>query len=335
MEAKEQPEKSVVVGDPPNKSEDKRDEKDTEHVQAELQHAEQDGKTSTAFSEGGPEVKEASAAHKEPAKEGKGNNEQTQVTPTATVQNTKTDEGKVQGSKHTKAPLPGPTWPLDSHPDRIKEYLQKWNMIDNKTLPANAPGREDRPKGWQSELPIVPVDQQAPQKPRGRKPRKGSKEPKGSNGKDDKTGQNGKETGKTHDKEAKQPTADTSKPSKRAHGNKEKEKESESKRIKVQSAAAEPQAKQRAKRKIRTDANQEDKENKKQNLEKSEDAGKGDKVEMSEDEKRKKLLSRKSTAYKAARKKALDQGLSMEEAAKAGRQVSCLLHFMQKLIWNM
>ena len=40
------------------------------------------------------------------------------------------DDGKVtEKTKGSKKTLPGPTWPLDSHPDRVKEYLVKWNML--------------------------------------------------------------------------------------------------------------------------------------------------------------------------------------------------------------
>ena len=330
MEAKEQPEKSVGIEDQPKNSEDKRDEKDTD--QAELEPTEQTKQpdkhiasrvTGTGQDSKTPTNEQSAKADKE------NNDQQTKVTPMATVQGKK-------GPTSTKAPLPGPTWPLDSHPDRIKEYLRKWNMIDNKATP-KTPTPQDRPKGWQDKVEFVAVAQQAPQKPRGRKPKKEPKESKG-NGKDDEKepgekpkGGKGKGKGKEGE-EAQQPAASTSKQdkSKRARGDNEQDKGSK-RANKAESPTAEPQAKRAPKRKRGKDDNQDDKENKeekenkedKENIEPPQGARES-KVEMSEDEKRKKLLSRKCVAYKAARKKALDQGLTKEEAAKAGRQVSCL-----------
>ena len=70
--------------------------------------------------------------------------------------------------------LPGPSWPLDSHPDRVKEYLVRWNMIGN-AKPQPKITDVERPEGWNGPFEFVDPRVQAPQKPRGRKPKKGEK----------------------------------------------------------------------------------------------------------------------------------------------------------------
>ena len=54
-----------------------------------------------------------------------------------------------------RKPFPGPTWPLDSHPDNVRAFVQKWM----------------RPSCWQADAVIAP-NVQLPPKPRGRKPKK-------------------------------------------------------------------------------------------------------------------------------------------------------------------
>ena len=92
------------------------------------------------------------------------------------------DDGKLtEKTKGSKKTLPGPTWPLDSHPDRVREYLVKWNMlskVEDKPVEANLATAKDeknllqerqRPDGWAEVGDFVQPGVQAPQKPRGRK----------------------------------------------------------------------------------------------------------------------------------------------------------------------
>ena len=92
------------------------------------------------------------------------------------------DHGKVTTmTKGSQKTLPGPTWPLDSHPDRVKEYLVKWNMlgkVEHKPVEPNPGTAKDeknillerqRPDGWAEVGDFVQPGVQAPQKPRGRK----------------------------------------------------------------------------------------------------------------------------------------------------------------------
>ena len=73
--------------------------------------------------------------------------------------------------------LPGPTWPLDSHPDRVREFLKKWGMDAKKKTPkqkvaeSKEEDKPDRPSCWNAtdEEGFVAAATQAPPKRRGRK----------------------------------------------------------------------------------------------------------------------------------------------------------------------
>lgn len=81
--------------------------------------------------------------------------------------------------KFAKKVLPGPSWPLDSHPDRVREYMLKWNMLSGEqisklkaqdaTSHESTPTTASKPACWQEPVAFVSPQEQAPQKPRGRK----------------------------------------------------------------------------------------------------------------------------------------------------------------------
>eukprot|EP00434_Breviolum_minutum_P025865 symbB.v1.2.022867.t1/scaffold2036.1/size91645/5 len=93
------------------------------------------------------ELAEAEAKRKEQEelKEIKDNNTSKRRRKTMTPSTT---GGSAKGSG-TKV-LPGPTLPLDSHPDRVREYLEKWGMVapstGRKTERPDEPKNSERPK---------------------------------------------------------------------------------------------------------------------------------------------------------------------------------------------
>ena len=71
-----------------------------------------------------------------------------------------------QGGKPAKVVLPGPSLPLDSHPDRIREVLAKWKMT--KPAEVGMTGKQ-RPPCWTNDPTFVSAEAQKPRKQRGRK----------------------------------------------------------------------------------------------------------------------------------------------------------------------
>ena len=204
-----------------------------------------------------------------------------------------------QDRKPAKVVLPGPSLPLDSHPDRIREFLAKWKM----TMPAEVgmTGKE-RPPCWTKGPTFVSAAAQKPPKPRGRKKVKAADETEESKEKpkECKARKPKKIPEPPQVASPEAPVASSSKAKKKKRGGEEDE-----------------QPKTECKRPRRTKANQ-------TNESKPGDADKAERTGSDQPEQvdRKAQLSRKSCAYKKARKAALDAGEDKETAAKCGRDVA-------------
>ena len=252
----------------------------------------------------------------------------------------KQNNEKVQARKC----LPGPSWPLDSHPDRVKEFLEKWNMFGNDGKPPKPPQKPnvERPEDWKSPMEFVDPKVQAPQKPRGRKPRKtktGAEKEKP----DDEELEAPKRTvapkkvAKAKASARKKEVEEPSGGGERRQDGKDEHRQVENQRSRKRSVPSkhEPFEETRdTKKQARTneqDAAKKRKASQRKGVEQSgQDSAKGtNETPPTKDDKekedmlreRKARISRKSAAYHAARKEALQQGMDALNAKELAKEV--------------
>ena len=117
----------------------------------------------------GAKKKEKKQAEKEALDEAKAAREEKEETEIKGKRSKRQRKGEPGGSAQgsgTKV-LPGPTLPLDSHPDRVREYLEKWGMVAPSTRStAERPDESERPK---KRMKRTPEEQEDAKKLRSRK----------------------------------------------------------------------------------------------------------------------------------------------------------------------
>lgn len=84
------------------------------------------------------------------------------------------DNTGKQPKQYVKRVFPGPSLPLDSHPDRVAEFLDRWNMRPKQREPEKQEGPPQpnpplsRPPGWEEVVGFVSPTEQQPPKQKGR-----------------------------------------------------------------------------------------------------------------------------------------------------------------------